>query len=67
MHAQTLDITHGHALEATTLLTGGVRALEAPETLIERVERPAPRFALLDEMIVERGTKADWDLLHDLH
>lgn len=36
------------------------------ETLVERV-RPAPRFALADEMFVERGSKADWDLLHDLH
>lgn len=24
-------------------------------------------FALADEMLVERGTRADWDLLHDLH
>lgn len=28
---------------------------------------PRPRFALMDEMLVERGSKADWDLLHDLH
>jgi ABC-type ATPase with predicted acetyltransferase domain len=31
------------------------------------VDAPRPRFSLLDSMIVERGTKADWDLLHDLH
>lgn len=37
------------------------------ETIIERVEQPRPFFALADEMFVERGTKADWDLLHDLH
>lgn len=37
------------------------------ETLIERVDAPKPFFALADEMFVERGTKADWDLLHDLH
>lgn len=36
-------------------------------TDIERVDNPVPRFSLADEMIVERGTKADWDLLHDLH
>lgn len=37
------------------------------ETLIERLPNPKARFALADEMFVERGTKADWDLLHDLH
>jgi hypothetical protein len=37
------------------------------ETLIERESAPSARFSLIDEMFVERGTKADWDLLHDLH
>ncbi|RWB95547.1 MAG: hypothetical protein EOQ56_27745 [Mesorhizobium sp.] len=37
------------------------------EILVERTPSPKPRFALADEMIVERGSKADWDLLHDLH
>lgn len=37
------------------------------ETLIERNASPRASFALADEMIVERGSKADWDLLHDLH
>lgn len=37
------------------------------DTEIERINAPHPRFALADEMFVERGTKADWDLLHDLH
>lgn len=37
------------------------------ETLIERVDAPRARFSLCDEMFIERGTKADWDLLHDLH
>lgn len=34
-----------------------------------QVSYPAspPRFALLDRMMVERGEKADWDLLHALH
>lgn len=36
-------------------------------TEIERNPDPRPRFSLADEMFVERGTKADWDLLHDLH
>ncbi|OWZ90361.1 hypothetical protein B9J07_27625 [Sinorhizobium sp. LM21] len=37
------------------------------ETLIERNASPRASFALTDEMFVERGTKADWELLHDLH
>lgn len=37
------------------------------ETTIEREDAPCARFSLADEMFVERGTKADWDLLHDLH
>lgn len=34
---------------------------------IIRVENPAPHFPLLDRMFVERGTKDDWMLLHELH
>lgn len=37
------------------------------ETIIKRDSAPRPRFSLLDSMFVERGSKADWDLLHDLH
>lgn len=37
------------------------------ETLIERISSPEARFSLADNMFVERGTKADWDLLHNLH
>lgn len=37
------------------------------ETLVERDDAPCAKFSLLDEMIVERGTKDDWNLLHDLH
>lgn len=40
---------------------------EAMTTLIERTDAPRAHFSLADSMIVERGTKADWDLLHDLH
>lgn len=35
--------------------------------LIERNDNAKPRFSLIDGMRVERGTKADWDVLHDLH
>jgi hypothetical protein len=37
------------------------------ETLIQRDDAPRAFFRLTEEMFVERGTKADWDLLHDLH
>lgn len=37
------------------------------ETLIERNTSPRASFSLSHDMVVERGTKADWDLLHDLH
>lgn len=39
----------------------------ATETLICRVDAPAPRFSLTERMIVSRGDKSDWELLHDLH
>jgi len=39
----------------------------ATQMLITRENAPVPRFPLLERMVVERGTKADWDLLHDLH
>lgn len=37
------------------------------DTTVERIDRPRPSFTLLDEMMVERGEKADWDLLKELH
>lgn len=37
------------------------------ETLIERHASPRASFSLANDMIVSRGSKADWDLLHDLH
>lgn len=37
------------------------------ETLIERNASPRASFSLADEMMVERGSKDDWELLHDLH
>lgn len=42
-------------------------AFPGVETLVERTDAPEARFSLLDEMWIERGTKADWDLLHELH
>lgn len=37
------------------------------DTLIERNARPCASFALANEMMVQRGSKEDWELLHDLH
>ncbi len=48
-------------------LTGAPEHPDAYETLIERVNAPVARFSLLNDMIVKRGDKSDWDLLHDLH
>lgn len=41
--------------------------MNTDEILIERDDAARPRFSLMDDMRVERGTKADWDALHDLH
>lgn len=48
-------------------LVGRDLSFPAIETLIERENAPRARFSLLERMIVERGDKSDWDLLHDLH
>lgn len=40
--------------------------LENDDIFIERRDGKS-RFALMDTMRVERGSKADWDALHDLH
>lgn len=37
------------------------------EFVVERRTGAQGAFTLLDQMIVERGDKSDWDLLHDLH
>lgn len=63
MHVAALQQPAG----STGELAQSFRAFEASETLISRERAPAPRFSLIDEMFVERGTKADWELLHDLH
>lgn len=40
---------------------------DTPEILITRHPSTNAGFSLLPEIYVERGTKADWDLLHELH
>ncbi len=37
------------------------------ETQQTRNDAPRASFPLADDMFIERGTKTDWDLLHDLH
>lgn len=37
------------------------------ELIVTRFENPRARFTLAEDMWVERGTSADWELLHDLH
>lgn len=56
-------------IDAVTLgaLPGALRDETATTTQFDRVDAPSARFSLLDEMIVERGSIDDWNLLHDLH
>lgn len=37
------------------------------DVIIERNDSAKPYFSLLDDMWIERGTKEDWDQLHQLH
>jgi uncharacterized protein len=53
--------------KSTGELTESVYDSTASDTLIERVNAPSARFELLNDMIVERGTIDDWNLLHELH
>jgi len=48
-------------------LTGSDFAFPALQTHIERENAPLARFPLIERMVVSRGTKADWELLSDLH
>lgn len=41
--------------------------VDNPDVLIERQDVGRVSLSLLPEIYVERGTKADWDLLHELH
>lgn len=47
--------------------TGASNESERYELLIERTVAPVPSFPLLSRMFVEPGTRADWELLHELH
>jgi len=40
---------------------------ETPDAIIERHDHPKAYFPLMKDMWVERGTAADWELLHELH
>jgi hypothetical protein len=44
------------------------RIIDTPDARIERREVPKKHiFSLLSKIYVERGTKEDWELLHELH
>lgn len=60
------DCACGYPVGFAQGLVDSVRAFEAPETAIERADAPA-RFSPIDRMVVERGSRDDWELLHDLH
>lgn len=41
--------------------------IDSPDVLVERLEPPARHsLSLLPEIYVERGTKEDWELLHEI-
>ena len=44
-----------------------VRESDVIETRLMRADAPRARFPLMERMYVERGSSADWSLLHDLH
>ena len=48
-------------------LTGWHRETGASDTLVTREIASTPRFSLLQDMIVSRGTRDDWHLLSELH
>lgn len=54
-------------MNAPHSLAGGSEPVFACQTHVVRDEAPVPRFSLLGEMMVERGEKADWELLMELH
>jgi len=41
--------------------------INTTETIIERHINPSARFSLLDQIMVSRGDKEDWQKLHELH
>lgn len=54
-------------LEDAGSFTGWHDETGVADTLVERLPGSAARFSLLDDMIVSRGTREDWHLLHELH
>lgn len=53
--------------ELAQKLTGASFDFPCVETLFERADAPSARFSLLSDMLIERGSKRDWEKLHDLH
>lgn len=53
--------------ESTGNVTGWHRETGAIDTLVTREVASTPRFSLLQDMIVSRGTRDDWHLLSELH
>ena len=45
----------------------GFRESGVSDLAVTRLTAVSDRFSLLNDMIVSRGTRADWDLLHELH
>lgn len=54
-------------MKSSGKLTSAFDESSATQTHQTRSEAPCARFSLLDDMIVERGSKSDWELLHHLH
>lgn len=54
-------------METSYRVAGELCDFSVCETRISRAVAPRARFSLIDDMFVERGTIADWNLLHDLH
>lgn len=44
-----------------------IHAFPGLVTHVRRDDAPVQRFAVVDDMVVTRGVKEDWDLLHHLH
>lgn len=67
MNAPDLSLMREDAFPDSGALRGAFFETGATETLLTRNARPRASFSLLDRMWVERGSQADWELLHELH
>lgn len=56
-----------HPLKSSGKLAERVEVIDATETLVERRTYAGKRFSLLDDIVIARGDKSDWELLHELH